>query len=259
MNDIQPISIFGDCNAHESARAIANSSYAGCVNGELVRLLDRKLPSAQEQCVYEALRSFIVTDDHPCVGARATVNAGTYRFGTYRQIASVDVTAGLARDLCAFVTERARMPTAFATFIAVFDRFDRGGEREFEIKLWDQLQALHDLDFPYHDSNAPSDPDNSKFAFSFAGTAFFLVGMHPYSSRLARRFSLPAMVFNPRSQFELLRRKNLYDRFASVVRDREIELQGSLNPNLDPGHERSEARQYSGRAVEDDWKCPFRP
>jgi len=258
MNDIQPISISGECNSHASARAIAHSSYAGCLNGALVRLLDRKSPSAHERYVHDALRSFIVTADHPCLGARAALNAGTYRFGTYRQIASVDVTAGLARDLCAFVAERPRMATAYATFIAVFDRFDCS-EREFEIKLWNQLQALHDLDFASYDRNAPSDPDNPRFAFSFAGTAFFVVGMHPHSSRLARRFSLPAMVFNARSQFDVLRRRNLYGRFASVVRDREIALQGSLNPNLDSGQERSEARQYSGRAVEDDWKCPFRP
>ena len=34
------------------------------------------------------------------------------------------------------------------------------------------------------------------------------------------------MVFNARSQFDVLRRKNLYGRFASVVREREIALQG---------------------------------
>jgi FPC/CPF motif-containing protein YcgG len=41
------------------------------------------------------------------------------------------------------------------------------------------------------------------------------------------------------------------------VREREIALQGSLNPNLADFGERSEARQYSGRAVEDQWRCPF--
>jgi FPC/CPF motif-containing protein YcgG len=259
VKNIDPMSIIHDRNPHASARAIANSSYASCAHGTLVRLLDRKSPSKHERCVHGALRSFIVNDDHPCAGARAAFNAGAYRFGTYRQIASADATAGLARDLSSFVAERPRMPTEFATFIAVFNRLDRGGEPEFEITLWNQLQALHDLDFASYDSIASNDPENSKFAFSFAGTAFFVVGMHPHSSRLARRFSWPAMVFNPRSQFEVLREKKQYDRFASVVRDREITLQGSLNPNLDPGNERSEARQYSGRAVEDDWKCPFRP
>jgi hypothetical protein len=34
-------------------------------------------------------------------------------------------------------------------------------------------------------------------------------------------------------------------------------LQGSLNPNLADFGEQSEARQYSGRATEADWVCPF--
>jgi hypothetical protein len=42
-----------------------------------------------------------------------------------------------------------------------------------------------------------------------------------------------------------------------IVRERDFKLQGSLNPNLSNFGEQSEARQYSGRAVETDWKCPF--
>jgi len=34
-------------------------------------------------------------------------------------------------------------------------------------------------------------------------------------------------------------------------------VQGSLNPNLADFGERSEARQYSGREVEEHWRCPF--
>jgi FPC/CPF motif-containing protein YcgG len=135
VKNIDPMSIIHDRNPHASARAIANSSYASCAHGTLVRLLDRKSPSKHERCVHGALRSFIVNDDHPCAGARAAFNAGAYRFGTYRQIASADATAGLARDLSSFVAERPRMPTEFATFIAVFNRLDRGGEPEFEITL----------------------------------------------------------------------------------------------------------------------------
>jgi hypothetical protein len=36
-------------------------------------------------------------------------------------------------------------------------------------------------------------------------------------------------------------------------------LQGSLNPELREFGTRSEARQYAGRATEEEWKCPFRP
>ena len=49
------------------------------------------------------------------------------------------------------------MATAFATFIAVFDRFDCS-EREFEIKLWTQLQALHDVDRASYVVTCPAIP-----------------------------------------------------------------------------------------------------
>jgi hypothetical protein len=42
-----------------------------------------------------------------------------------------------------------------------------------------------------------------------------------------------------------------------VIRSRERNLQGTLNPNLGDFGVRSEARQYSGRPTEPDWRCPF--
>ncbi len=42
-----------------------------------------------------------------------------------------------------------------------------------------------------------------------------------------------------------------------VIRDRERNLQGDLNPNLADFGTRSEARQYSGRPMEEQWRCPF--
>ena len=258
MIDIEFRNRSGPRNPFGSARAIANSNYSGISNGELVRFFSRTQLSNDDRCVHAALRSFIVDDQHPCIGARAAFKANSYRFGIYREIASSDATAGLARDLGSFVAEFPEISSSFSTFIAIFERFDGGGEFTFERKLWDQLQALHDMDAALSDANASKDPASSKFAFTFAGTAFFVVGLHPDSSRLSRRFERPALVFNPRSQFDLLRSRNQYDRFANVVRTNDITLQGSLNPNLDPGNERSEARQYSGRAVEDNWRCPFR-
>jgi FPC/CPF motif-containing protein YcgG len=151
------------------------------------------------------------------------------------------------------------MATDFATFIAIFDEADAKSEKSFEIKFWNQLQALHDLDYHPYDPAVSSDPASHKFGFSFAGHAFFVIGMHPGSSRLARRSPWPAMVFNTHAQFDALEEKNLYERFVEVVRKRDQALQGSLNPNLSGAGIRSEARQYAGRAVEDRWKCPFRP
>jgi FPC/CPF motif-containing protein YcgG len=41
------------------------------------------------------------------------------------------------------------------------------------------------------------------------------------------------------------------------IREREIEFEGSVNPMLTDFGEASEARQYSGRAVGEEWEAPF--
>jgi FPC/CPF motif-containing protein YcgG len=126
--------------------------------------------------------------------------------------------------------------------------------------LWATLQHLHDADTERHAlaSGVSDDPTNPHFSFSFAATAFFVVGLHAASSRASRRFAWPTLVFNPHDQFERLRADGQYARFQQVIRNAERELQGNVNPMLDDFGRRSEARQYSGRAVGNDWQCPFR-
>jgi uncharacterized protein len=65
------------------------------------------------------------------------------------------------------------------------------------------------------------------------------------------------LMFNPRAQFDRLKAEGRFERMRTLVRERDVQLQGSMNPNLaDFGHA-SEARQYSGRATEAEWQCPF--
>ena len=92
---------------------------------------------------------------------------------------------------------------------------------------------------------------------SFGGEAFFVVGLHPKSSRPARRFEAPAMVFNLHDQFERLREAGRYDKMRGAILDRDLKLAGSHNPMLSQHGTKSAARQYSGRAVDDGWQCPF--
>jgi FPC/CPF motif-containing protein YcgG len=150
------------------------------------------------------------------------------------------------------------MNTDFATFIVTFDSDRCFTELEFEASVWRQRNLLHEIDETPYSREVTSDAANPQFGFSFASTAFFIVGLHLGSSRLARRFAWPALVFNPHSQFDALVEQGIYDRFRAAVRKRDLARQVSLNPNLAEFGERSEARQYSGRAVEEDWKCPFR-
>jgi len=86
---------------------------------------------------------------------------------------------------------------------------------------------------------------------------FFVVGLHPRASRPARRFDKPTLVFNLHDQFVRLRESGGYEKMRKTIVERDIALAGSSNPMLSRHGEGSEARQYSGRAVEDDWQCPF--
>ena len=66
------------------------------------------------------------------------------------------------------------------------------------------------------------------------------------------------MVFNLHDQFEKLREGGRYERMRDAILERDRQLAGNINPMLARHGESSEARQYSGRMVGDDWKCPFR-
>ncbi len=133
-------------------------------------------------------------------------------------------------------------------------------ELDFETALWRQLSRFDALSREHFawDPGTNPDPMSPNFGFSFAGHAFFVVGLHPNSSRKSRAFAHPALVFNPQSQFADLRESGLMQRMKTVIRSRELTRSGSLNPMLADFGQTSEAQQYSGRAVPSDWVCPFR-
>ncbi|MBA2352790.1 MAG: guanitoxin biosynthesis heme-dependent pre-guanitoxin N-hydroxylase GntA [Burkholderiales bacterium] len=249
-------------NPFDSTLARVNSNYAAYHDGELVRPLAPHLaPSALAEQVHGSFRDHVLDSDFSCVGAKSAISRGSYRLGQYGTLASAGATAGLACDLYEFVRDQASFEGGFSTFLASFANPVPQTEKEFERLLWAQLQHLHELDRAHHvwDPAVSNDPADAEFSFSFAEQGFFVIGLHPQSSRLARRFAWPALVFNPHNQFEQLRESGHFDRMQSVIRERELALQGSLNANLSNFGEQSEARQYSGRRVEVGWRCPFSP
>jgi FPC/CPF motif-containing protein YcgG len=163
----------------------------------------------------------------------------------------------VAGDLGLFAEQRRSWSSGFSTFIAVFASPSALDEPAFEDGLWRTLQALHEIDDDGWDPSVSSDPDSPTFSFSFGGRAYFVVGLHPASSRKARRFEWPALAFNAHDQFRRLRNQGRFERLQRAIRERDLRLQGSLNPNLANFGELPEARQYSGRRVEEDWACPF--
>lgn len=214
--------------------------------------------SQQAKNAFENFRNFISGGNFSCIGAKAALNGNLFRTSYYDQINAPETNAALARDLRIFAAENKDSSSNFATFAAIFGGPTINDELEWEAALWNQLENLHNLDSQsIWDPSVSSDPEDIEFSFSFSGMSFFVVGLHPESSRISRRFSQLAMVFNPHAQFDRLRETKQYERMQKTIRSREMNLQGSLNPNLGDFGTRSEARQYSGRAVEENWKCPF--
>ena len=149
------------------------------------------------------------------------------------------------------------MDDGFASFIAVFRGPQVCDEKHFERMLWSQLRRLHEVDDEPWSERVSRDPDDAHFAFSVAGRAYFVVGMHPLASRDARRAATPTLVFNPHEQFETLRATGQFLRMRDLIRDRDQQLQGTVNPMVADHGATSEARQFSGRQVGPGWRAPF--
>lgn len=242
-------------------RARRFSAYHGPRGATLQRLYPTVEPAAPVlSFVHESLRALVLNERYPCVGARSAFERGDYRLGLYPRLASAAAADGLACDLWEFVREMPLVAGRLTSYLACFDGPPLASERAFERLLWLQLQRLHDRDALHHawDPAVSDDGDDRRFSFSFAGRAFFVVGLHPAASRWSRRFAWPTLVFNAHAQFEMLRQAGRFDRMRSRIRQRDLSLQGSINPTLADFGDSTEARQYSGRHATGPWRCPFR-
>ena len=238
--------------------AFDNSSYCEWTGEELLMGLERAPQMTKD--VHAALRAVLHDPDFPCVGAKSVVNQASYRFGLYKELASTESTEGLALDLYRFSRAGDVIGGEFRSYIASFQGPKLRDEKTFERLMWQQLKALHELNKQHFDWNAEvsREPSDADFSFSFAGGAFFIVGLSPANRRWARRFPWPTLVFNDHFQFERLRAANRFDRIRDVIRERDEALHGAPNTALEDYGAHSEARQYSGLPVEENWRCPVR-
>ena len=214
--------------------------------------------SQHSESLASRMKDYVASDTFPCVGARSAFNKGRVRFGTYHRLGFAADAASICADLTRFSEQFPDPGSDPVTFCALFDT-EVDSESRFATLMWQTLQAIHEHDreaFQWDPTVSP-DPEAPDFSFSVGGRAFFVVGLHPHASRLSRRSPVPCLVFNFHNQFEALRANGKFDGMQKVIRRREIELQGSINPVLARYGDASEARQYSGVAVSAGWKCPF--
>jgi FPC/CPF motif-containing protein YcgG len=214
----------------------------------------------EEKTLQRALTDHIERPEFPCVGAKSALATGNLQVETAWSITSAWNDVHIHQRLLEWSERYAKDPTGLRSLAVVFAGPLDLTEAEFERAMWERLQSLTNKDAwrgQLHASDVSSDPADPHFSLSFGEEAYFVVGLHPLASRKARRTPYPVLVFNLHDQFERLRDSQRYERMREAILERDRQLDGSINPMLARHGEESEARQYSGRKVGEDWRCPF--
>lgn len=211
------------------------------------------------QSILEEFENFILDGTYPCVAARAALSRSHVPCLVVNNIDKPDDDARILLFIYDFVMQFRKAKNDLHSVAIIFSGPANITEDDFETFFWQRLQNLSRLDagrFPY-DSRVSSDPSSPDFSFSLAEEAFFIIGLHPASSRPSRKFKYPAMVFNPHAQFVKLRAAHQYDKMKNVVRKRDKTYSGNVNPMLKDFGEASETMQYTGRQYNEGWTCPL--
>lgn len=210
--------------------------------------------------IVEDFYSFIRNDSFPCIGAKGALAKDNIRIKVAGHFGCPNDDKEILSFAYNFIKEYREANSGLHSLVIIFKEPVNINEDTFEDMMWQRLQSLRDLDAMRfaHDKRVSSDPSSPSFSFSLMGEAFFIIALHPFSSRIARKFSYPALVFNPHAQFEKLRRTGGYKRIKEINRMHDIKLSGSINPMLNDFGEASEVFQYSGRQHNTQWKCPLK-
>ena len=220
----------------------------------------KKYIEPDKQKFIEEYLSFLETKDFPCIAAKAAHERHLIKCMVAGNMACPKDDTAILFFLYDFVDAYRNSTEMYNSAAIIFTGPQITGEEMFDALLWQRLQALEILDAENYkyDNRVEADPVSAKFSFSIKEEAFYIIGLHAASSRQARRFIHPTLVFNPHAQFEQLRASSKYDAMKSTVRKRDIAFSGSVNPMLQDFGDASEAFQYSGRKYDDQWKCPLK-
>ncbi|MET7638754.1 guanitoxin biosynthesis heme-dependent pre-guanitoxin N-hydroxylase GntA [Streptomyces sp. NPDC005438] len=202
---------------------------------------------------------FLLGDRFACLAGRSAWRQGGITHRHYEHLGSVEAARQMAVDLEKYVTRTDFGARNFTSFLATFDGPLGVDELEFERLLWQQLQALHDVDSETHAwaEGYSSDAQSGEFGFSVASHPFFVIGLHETHCRWGRRPPFPMLAFNSHEQFGRIKAAGMWDRLAEKIRKQDIKIQGDINPNLYEYEQLAETRRYSGRPKPADWRCPF--
>lgn len=216
--------------------------------------------SEQNIQLKEKFFSFISNKGFPCIGAKAALAKKQLHCMVAQNMACPADDHAILLFLYDFTDKYRLSQDHFHSAAIIFNGPEIMNEEIFETLLWQRLQAISNLDalqFGY-DKRVSPDPSSPRFGFSLKEEAFFIIGLHPFSSRAARRFDHPTLIFNPHAQFEEMKKTNKYVMIQKAVRKRDLALSGSVNPMLSDHGESTETLQYSGKNYNEPLLCPLK-
>jgi uncharacterized protein len=217
--------------------------------------------SEHEIAIEKEFVNFIENKSFPCIGAKTAIAKSQLNCLVVGHIFCPVDDEKIVTFLHTFIDKCRTSNNQFHSAAIIFSAPQDITEAVYEIALWQRLQAISNIDAQHYkyDSRVSLDIHSSLFSFSIKEEALFIVGMHGASSRDARRFKYPAIVFNPHAQFEILKQTNKYKNLQSSIRKRDMALSGTINPMLsDHAIAMSlEIVQYSGKDYGNLFSCPL--
>jgi len=214
-----------------------------------------------QETYIERYKSFIYRQEYPCVAAKEAVRKQRVKVFVAGHMACPKDDRAILDFMYNFVDEYRSSDDFFHSAAIIFEGPQEiASEEAFEAMLFQRLQSLADMgakEYGY-DKRVSSDTSSRDFSFSIKEEAFYIIGLHPMSSRAARRFDHPAIVFNPHEQFEVLRSTHRYEKMKKIVRKLDTAFSGSVNPMLQDFGNSPEVFQYSGRKLDHSWQCPLK-
>ena len=204
---------------------------------------------------------FLSNKEFPCVAAKDAMAKNRVKIFVADNIACPKDDEAIVHFLYSFTDFYRNSDKGFYSAAIIFNQKNILEEEMFDTFMWQRLQCISNIDAVKYgyDKRVASNPAGANFSFSLMEEAYFIVGLHPQSSRPARRFAYPTLVFNPHAQFEEMKKDARYEKMKTIVRKRDVAFSGSVNPMLTDFGEASEVYQYSGRNYDSNWKCPFIP
>jgi len=224
-------------------------------------------PTHLEDWVGQQLLGFLRR--HVCIGAKALAQRADGRelsaqtadevryseadglyYAVYPDMTSVASAVLFLTDLEEYYAVSDAGDPVFKSFVAVFPEERVRTQEEFEIQYWRFAQLLSDISLlthPWPDA-IPSDPAERHFELCLAGRPVFSTTLNPQNPRLARQFSYLAWVMNQKSQFDMLRARETFERWQRNIRadDAKVDPSGQPNPILVDHGDGSAAMQLAG-------------